>query len=115
MSIYFEPVNLLQWNMFEKVKHIGHIEPFLATKDMKTGDLVLLHVGSQDKNRESGIYAYGTIVKGPFILTDSPTDYCNNKNTVNVRFDKLCYSPIIPHEDCKQFCGQFRTVHRIKS
>lgn len=59
--MFFEPVNLLQWNMFEKVKTIGHIEPFLATKAMSLGDIVFLHVGQQDKDYESGIYAYGVI------------------------------------------------------
>lgn len=46
---YFEPVNVNQWNMFEKVKNIGHIEPFLATAAMNVGDTMLLHVGSQNK------------------------------------------------------------------
>lgn len=63
MKIYYEPVNLKQWNMFEKVKHIGHIEPFLATKSIEVGDVILLHVGAQDKSYESGIYAVEEIVK----------------------------------------------------
>lgn len=42
---YFEPVNVNQWNMFEKVKNIGHVEPFLATASMNVGDTMLLHVG----------------------------------------------------------------------
>ena len=47
MKIFYEPVNVNQWNMFEKVRAIGHIEPFLATKAMEKGDIVLLHVGKQ--------------------------------------------------------------------
>ena len=112
--IYLEPVNLKQWNMFVKVKGPGHLEPFLATKAMAPGDLVLLHVGQQDSRYESGIYAYGRVVEGPFILTDHPDDYCNGKNTVIVRFDRIEYdSPMISHEDCREFSGQFRTVHMI--
>ncbi len=111
---FFEPVNLKQWNMFEKVSGVGHVEPFLATQSMNYGDLVLLHVGKQDRRYESGIYAYGTIVEGPFILEDHPTDYCNHKNTVMIRFDKIVYNtPLISHDDCKAFIHQFRTVHRI--
>jgi len=49
MNIYFEPVNVNQWNMFEKVSGVGHVEPFLAVKSMVEDDLVLLHVGSQNK------------------------------------------------------------------
>lgn len=112
--IYFEPVNLKQWNMFEQVRGPGHVEPFLATQSMEYGDLVLLHVGQQDKRYESGIYAYGTVVEGPYILRDHPDDYCNGKNTVIVRFDKISYtSPMITHDKCTEFIRQFRTVHRI--
>lgn len=114
--IYFEPVNLKQWNMFEKVSGVGHVEPFLATQSMKTGDLVLLHVGQQDKRYESGIYAYGTVIEGPFILKNHPDDYCNDKNTVMVRIDKITYgAPMINHYDCTGFVHQFRTVHQIDS
>ena len=111
---YFEPVNVNQWNLFEKVKNIGHVEPFLATASMNVGDTMLLHVGSQNKNYESGIYAVGTIVKAPYILENSPQDYCNNKLTVNVRIDKINYSsPYITQEECKTFINQFRTAHKI--
>ena len=115
MSIYYyEPVNLNKWNMFEKVKSIGHIEPFLATSSMNIGDIVLLHVGSQNKRYKSGIYAIGTIVKAPYILENSPEDYCNNKLTVDVRIDKINYSsPYLTHAECKKFINQFRTVHKI--
>ena len=112
--IYFEPVNLKQWDMFSKVSGVGHVEPFLATKSMEYGDLVLLHVGQQDKRVKSGIYAFGTVVDGPFILHDYPDDYCNEKNTVMVRFDKIIYgNPLISHDECISFCHQFRTVHCI--
>lgn len=112
--IYFEPVNLKQWNMFEKVSGPGHVEPFLATQSMKYGDTVLIHVGQQDKRYESGVYAYGTVVDGPFILKDCPEDNCNGKNTVLISFDKISYTiPIITHDECKTFVHQFRSVHRI--
>ncbi len=111
---YFEPVNTKQWNIFEKVKNIGHIEVFLATKSMVVGDTVLLHVGAQNKKYASGIYAVGTVITSPYILTNSPEDYCNNKLSVDVRIDKMNYShPYILHEQCKNFINQFRTVHII--
>lgn len=113
--IYYEPVNLKQWNMFEKVSGVGHVEPFLATMSMEYGDTVLLHVGQQDKRYESGIYAYGKVVEGPFILKNHPYDYCNEKNTVLVRFDAINYTtPLISHGLCKGFIRQFRTVHQIE-
>ena len=101
MNIYLEPVNVNQWNIFEKVKNIGHIEPFLATKSMEIGDLILLHVGQQNKKYESGIYAIGEIVNGPYILEDHPNDYCNNKNTVDVQITKINYAnPYLSHYEC---------------
>lgn len=114
MNIYFEPVNVNQWNIFENVSKIGHIEPFLAVKSMKKGDLVLFHVGSQNKKYKSGIYAYGIIVEAPYILKNSTEDYCNNKNTVNVRIDYISYSDaIISHKKTKEYTQQFRTAHKI--
>ena len=58
MQIFFEPVNLNHWNMFEKVSGVGHVEPFIATKAMEIGDMVLLYVGCQNKKYKSGVYAY---------------------------------------------------------
>ena len=114
MNIYFEPVNLNQWNIFEKVRKAGHVEPFLATKSMEEGDLILLHVGSQNTQYDSGIYAIGTIVNGPYILRNSPEDYCNNKNTVDVQINYISHGGyIISHEDSKNYIHQFRTVHKI--
>ena len=114
MNIFFEPVNVNQWNIFEKVSGVGHIEPFLATKSMEQGDLVLLNVGCQNKHYESGIYSFGTIISDPYILRNSPDDYCNNKRTCDVRIDYICYGkPFITHEESKHFINQFRTVHMI--
>lgn len=48
MTFYIEPINLRQWNLFDKVKGPGHVEQFLATRDMQIGDIVMLHVGKQD-------------------------------------------------------------------
>ena len=115
MNYFYEPVNLIQWNMFEKVQREGHIEPFLATKAMHCGDLVLLHVGKQVPEYESGIYAVGEIITEPYILTNSPEDYCNGKNTVDVKIIKMQRNvPYIRHDVCVEFIHQFRTVHRIR-
>ena len=114
MNIFVEPVNIKQWNIFEKVKEIGHVEPFLATKEMRYGDLMLLHVGQQDKAYESGIYAIGKVLTEPFILTNHPDDYCNNKRTVNVEIIQFNFDkPYITHKECKTFINQFRTANKI--
>ena len=114
VKYFFEPVNLKQWNMFEKVKGLGHIEPFLAVKDMELGDLVFLHVGQQDKSKKSGVYAWGEIVKKPYTLINSPQDYCNNKLTVDVKILYITYTePLLNHEQSKKVFTQFRTVHKL--
>ena len=114
MNIFYEPVNVNQWNMFEEVRFVGHKEPFLATKAMKRGDIILLHVGQQNKQYESGIYAIGEVISEPCIIQDRPNDYCNNKLSVWVRIEKISYStPFISHQRCKDFIKQFRAVHKI--
>lgn len=88
--------------MFDNVKGSGHVGCFLATRDMQLGDIVILHVGKQDPAHESGVYAYGTVIYGPYILENRPAEYCNNKLTVDVRIDHIVYdTPIITHEQCK--------------
>ena len=100
MRIYLEPVNLSQWNLFDNVKGSGHVECFLATRYMQLGDIVILHVG--------------TVIYGPYILENRPAEYCNNKLTVDVRIDHIVYdTPIITHEQCKRYTGQYRNVHVI--
>ena len=99
VRIYLEPVNLRQWNLFDNVKGSGHVEWFRATRDMQLGDIVILHVGKQDPAHESGVYAYGTVIYGPYILENRSAEYCNNKLTVDVRIDHIVYdTPIITHE-----------------
>ncbi|MBO7215085.1 MAG: HNH endonuclease, partial [Clostridia bacterium] len=70
MKIYYEPINLLEWNMFEKISGIGHIEGLLATKSMENGDIILLHAGKQNRKYKSGIYSIGEIVTAPFIFNE---------------------------------------------
>ncbi|EDT75987.1 HNH endonuclease [Clostridium butyricum] len=114
MKYYFEPVNLKEWNMFERVKGIGHVEPFLAVKDMELGDLVFLYVGQQEKSKKNGIYAWGEIVKKPYILRNSTQDYCNNKLIVDVKILYITYNePLLNYEQSKKVFTQFRTVHKL--
>lgn len=114
MTFYIESIKLRNWNLFYKVKGPGHVEPFLATRDMQLDDIVMLHVDKQDPAHESGVYAYGTVIYGPYILTDSPNDYCNNKLAVDIRIDRIEYEePLLTHEQCKRYTGQYRTVHAI--
>ena len=114
MRIYLEPVNLRQWNLFDNVKGSGHVECFLATRDMQLGDIVILHVGKQDPAHESGVYAYGTVIYGPCSLETRPAEYCSKKLTVGVGIAHVGYgAPIITHEQCKRYTGQYRNVHVI--
>lgn len=114
MKYFYEPVDMNQWNMFEKVKSIGHIEPFLATNEMEIGDIMFLHIGQQNDNYKSGIYAVGEIVSSPYVLKDRPQDYCNNKNTVDVRIIKINYKePFVTYEESMNYINQFRSVHKL--
>lgn len=116
MNLYFIPVDIRHWNMFEVVRTPGHIESFIATKAMTSGDLVVLHVGQQDKTVKSGIYAYGTVISEPYIKNDAPGERCNNRLTVDVRIDAISFTkPYISHDACQKYIKQFRTAHRIDS
>ena len=113
-NFFVEPVNLMMWPMFDKISGEGHIECFLATNSMKKGDILFLHVGSQVPNYKSGIYAVGEIISDPYILHDSPKDYCNEKNTVDVKIIKINFKePYVSHDECKKYINQFRTWHKL--
>ena len=114
MNIYFEPVNLKQWNMFEMVSGIGHIEAFLATNSMKVGDIVLLHVGKQLPTVRSGVYAYGVIVEPAAIYLGNQEEQCYGNLSVMVRIARIERSkPLINENECKEIFAQFRRVHRV--
>ena len=115
MKIYYEPINLLEWNMFKKISGIGHIEGLLATKSMECGDIILLHAGKQNRKYKSGIYSIGEIVTAPFIFNEQIDCHCYNRLTVNVKIIKMNYTtPIISYEEFQRFNKQFRTVHLIE-
>lgn len=114
MNYFMKPLNLEMWNMFEKVTSVNQIECFLSTNDMRRGDILFLHLGSQVSKYKSGIYAVGEIISDPYILHNSPENYCNEKNTVDVKILKIDYhEPLIIHEDCVNYINQFRTTHRL--
>ena len=114
MAVFFEPQNVNQWNILNEVKHVEHIEPFLATKDMKIGDYLLLYIGQQNKQYKPGVYAIGRIISNPYILRNRPTDYCNNKLSVDVEIVRIDHhNPIINYYQMKQMNKQYRRVHRL--
>ena len=83
----------------KKITGVNHIECFLATSEMKKGDILFLHVGRQVMKYESGIYTVGEIISNPYFLHDSPYDYCNEKNTVDVKILKIDYKePFVTHD-----------------
>lgn len=113
-NIYFEPCNLRQWNIFEEISNIGHIEPFLAVKSMQIGDYVLHYVGKQDKRYKPGVYAISKIIKSPYICRNRPNDYCNNKLSIDVKVLAITYNePYLSEIDMKRINKQFRSVHKL--
>lgn len=114
MAIFYSPIDVNKYNIFEKIKGPGVIERFLATNDMELDDILIFHVGKQNPNYESGVYAYGKVVKEPYILENHPEDYCNNQNTVDVEVIDIRYDkPFIPFSETKDFIEPYQSRHRI--
>lgn len=115
MNYFFEPVNLNMWNLFDKVSNIGHVEAFYATKDMKIGDIMFLHVGSQDSDYNSGVYAVGKIISMPHIYMENEDEYCYKKLSVKVEIIKYSRrEPLVNYNDCKKYINQFRSHHMLE-
>lgn len=115
MKIFYQPVNLNQYDIFQQVKQCGHVEAFLATNEMKPGDLMLFHVGTQNiEKAKPGIYAYGEIVSHPYIYMDENDEYCYQKNSVDVKIFEIDYNkPLIEESDCKNIINSFRRRNKI--
>jgi hypothetical protein len=114
LNFFYEPVNQTQWNFFEKVNKVGYEETFLATNRMKKGDILFLHVGSQDSNYDSGIYAVAKVISDIYTYMDDKKAKCYNRKFVDtVLVNYVKDKPYISHADAKKYINQFRTVHML--
>lgn len=115
INFFFEPINLNEWNMFKEIKSVGHEEYLLATKSMKVGDYILLHVGQQKSDVNSGVYAIAQIIENPAIYNGNEDEYCNGKLSVKTKIIKYSNIPLLSHKDCENYITQYRSVHQINS
>lgn len=114
IKLFYEPVNLNIWNLFDKVKGVGHQEYFLATQSMTVGDYILCHVGTQVSKYESGIYAVAKILEKPNIYLGDPTDFCYKQLSVKTEIVVFSNTPIITHQLYSKYDLTFRSVHQIQ-
>ena len=116
MNYYFEPINNLNWNLFENISDVGFIDTYLATKSMDVGDYLFLYVGCQDSTIVPGVYAVGQIITKPYILKDFryKDAHCYNRLSVDVKIILLSKTePYILKNEMKLLVNQFRTVQKF--
>lgn len=114
IKLFFEPLNLNDYDLFEHLKNPGDKETFVATKKMKIGDYLLLFVGSQNENYSSGIYGVSRVISEPYIyFEEGSVAYSNGKLSVDTELVKISTSPIIDSEKTKKYVNQFRSKHCI--
>ena len=65
MAIFYSPIDVNKYNIFEKIKGSGVIERFLATNDMELDDILIFHVGKQNPNYEIKFYSNKEIEELP--------------------------------------------------
>ena len=96
MNVFNMPINPDRWPIFTKIKGIGHIEPFRATKDMKEGDLLVLNIVENKKeNYHRGVYGFAIVVKEMYLLNDK-NDTLNDENVVDGKITHFKFdAPII--------------------
>ena len=96
MNVFNVPINPDRWKIFRKIKGIGHIEPFRATKDMKEGDLLVLNiVENKEENYHRGVYGFAIVVKEMYLLNDK-NDTLNGENVVDGKITHFKFdAPII--------------------
>ena len=114
MQIFYSPIDIYQCNIFEEIEGPGAIFRVKSTSTMKNGDLVIMHLGHQNPKYESGVYAYGEIVKEPYFLTNEPDDYCNNMNAVDLKIINIKESPFMVYEETNKFIKPYQISHKVK-
>ena len=109
MNYFLEPINIAEWNLFKEVCDYCYEESFYATKEMKSGDMIIFYIIKDDDKVPDGIYGNAIIIKNPYMV-DSKR-YMVDVKIKYIRFDE----PIISFDLCKQYLKQFRSVHKIES
>lgn len=113
MKLYYESVNIEEWNFFENIKGVGDVNNFFYIKGMNKEDKVIIHISKSKNNDINGVYAWGTIV-GNAEIEQNPANFCYGKKAVNVRIE--CFSkdtPLLTHEVCKEYIKNFRSTHKL--
>lgn len=100
--------------MFKKVKRVGHVETFTATKEMEIGDMLTLYVTSNDRGYPRGVYAFAKVIKERYLL-DDPSDTLNDTYVVDGEIIHIDYKePYIKFNRYKKMVnGNFRTPNKI--
>ena len=108
MNIYYQQQDATFWHENPDGKGVGIKDNFFATKSMHIGDLMLYHLGGQDKDVIPGVYAVGIIISEPYIFKDPRWTHDLWVDTVIVRFRSTEEKPLISDEISKVFGGIYR-------
>ena len=113
MRLFYEVVNVENWDFFKKIKSVGDVDNFFYVNGMNIGDKVIIHVARSENNNINGVYAWGTIIGNPKIEKNKE-NYCYSKKAVDVRIEKFSHDkPLLNFEECKKYINNFRSTHEI--
>ena len=90
MRLFYEVVNVENWDFFKKIKSVGDVDNFFYVNGMNIGDKVIIHVARSENNNINGVYAWGTIIGNPKIEKNKE-NYCYGKKAVDVRIEKFSH------------------------
>lgn len=112
-KLYYITVKLDNWDYFKEVDKEGYINNFFFVNGMNKGDKAIFHISKDAARGVHGVYAWGTIVGDPEIVTDK-SNYCYGKKAIDIRFDKISKDiPLITHEDCTRYINIFMNNHKV--
>ena len=113
-KFYFMPTVVTNWNYFEKIRTKGEKEYFVATKDMKIGDYIVVYISKKGNEKVAGIYALAKIISNPSVLTNNSNDYCYQKLAVYCEYIVASRTCLIDIEKTKEIAKQFQNAHIIE-
>ena len=118
MNYFFEPINNIEWNLFEEINDVGFIDTYIGTKSMEMGDYLILYIGDQDPKVNPGVYAVAKIISKPYVFSDVRfiNSHCYNRVSVDARITLLSKTkPLIVKSEMRKIVNQFRSAHKIDS
>lgn len=106
-KLYYISVNIENWDYFKNVDKVGYVNNFFYVNGMNKGDKAIFHISKNENKGVHGVYAWGTIVGDPKVVTDEG-NYCKGRKAIDIRFDRISKDkPLMAFDEINKYVNNF--------